>query len=100
MQLFVKKLLNYRKDSKAIIEGKTIHFAPENGVYVLFRVLENETVAVILNKNKKLVKLNLERFDELGLKGRNLKNIITSEKVVWKDYLTLKGEGVIILTTK
>ena len=100
MQLFVKKILNYRKDSKAIIEGKTIHFAPENGVYVLFRVLENETVAVILNKNKKLVKLNLERFDELGLKGRNLKNIITSEKVVWKDYLTLKGEGVIILTTK
>jgi glycosidase len=100
MQLFVKKLLNYRKDSKAIIEGKTIHFVPENRVYVLFRVLENETVAVILNKNKKLVKLNLERFDELGLNGRNLKNIITSEKVVWKDYLTLKGEGVIILTTK
>ncbi|MFH6767813.1 glycoside hydrolase family 13 protein [Gaetbulibacter aquiaggeris] len=100
MQLFVKKLLNYRKDSKAIIEGETIHFAPENGIYVLFRIIEDEIVAVILNKNKKLVKLNLERFDELGLKGRNLKNIITSEKVVWNDYLTLKGEGVIILTTK
>ena len=100
MQLYVKKLLNYRKDSKAIIQGKTIHFAPENGIYVLFRVLENEIVAVILNKNKKLVNLNLDRFDEMDLNGRSLTNIITSEKVLWKDYLTLKKEGIIILTTK
>ncbi|HEY5689314.1 MAG TPA: glycoside hydrolase family 13 protein [Yeosuana sp.] len=100
MQLFVKKLLNHRKDSKAIIEGKTIHFAPENGVYVLFRAIENEIVVVILNKNKKQVSLNLDRFDEMGLKGKSLTNIITSERVIWKEYLTLKGEGITILTTK
>ncbi len=100
MQLYVKKLLNYRKDSQAIIEGKTIHFAPENGVYVLFRAIENEIVAVILNKNKTQLNLNLDRFDEMGLKGKSLTNIITSEKVAWNDYLTLKSEGIIILTTK
>lgn len=100
MQLFVKKLLNHRKDSKAIIEGKTIHFAPENGVYVLFRAIENEIVVVILNKNKKQVSLNLDRFDEMGLKGKSLTNIISSERVIWKEYLTLKGEGITILTTK
>lgn len=100
MQLYVKKLLNYRKNSQAIIEGKTIHFAPENGVYVLFRAIENEIVAVILNKNKTQLNLNLDRFDEMGLKGKSLTNIITSEKVAWNDYLTLKSEGIIILTTK
>lgn len=100
MQLFVKKLLNHRKDNKAIIEGKTIHFAPENGVYVLFRAIENEIVVVILNKNKKQVSLNLDRFDEMGLKGKSLTNIISSERVIWKEYLTLKGEGITILTTK
>jgi hypothetical protein len=36
----------------------------------------------------------------MDLNGRSLTNIITSEKVLWKDYLTLKKEGIIILTTK
>ena len=39
MQDYLKKLLNFRKDSKAIHEGKTIHFAPLNGTYFLFRIL-------------------------------------------------------------
>ena len=52
MQSFLKKVLNYRKNSEAIHTGKTIHFAPEKGVYVLFRMLNDEIVTVILNKNK------------------------------------------------
>ena len=51
MQFYLKKLLNFRKNTKAIHNGKTIHFAPEHGVYVLFRVLGNETIVHIINKN-------------------------------------------------
>src|SRR5690606_17218128 len=47
MQSYLKKVLNYRKNSKAIRQGKTVHFAPTNGVYVLFRIFENETVCII-----------------------------------------------------
>ena len=34
MQHFIKKVLNYRKSSEAIHKGKTVHFAPVDGVYV------------------------------------------------------------------
>ena len=77
MQSFLKKVLNYRKNSEAIHSGKTIHFAPENGVYVLFRIKNDETVTVIMNKNEKLISLNLNRFEEVGLAGKPVKNIIT-----------------------
>lgn len=100
MQLYFKKLLNYRKNSKAIQEGKTIHFAPENGIYVLFRMLDDETVVLILNKNDNPVDLELSRFGEIGLKGKILKNIISNEAFTWNDNLIINNEGVTILTTK
>ncbi|PQV51298.1 glycosidase [Jejuia pallidilutea] len=100
MQSFLRKLLNYRKESKAIHNGKTIHFAPENGVYVLFRIADGETVVHILNKNSSTVKLDLYRFNEIGLNGKTLKNIITGENIKWTDSITLTEKGSIILTTK
>ena len=100
MQSFVKKLLNYRKNSQAIHEGKTMHFAPENGIYVLFRTHEDEILIHIINKNKNKVQLNLKRFEEIGLKGRAVKNIITDHQFFWGDNITLEEKGSVILTTK
>jgi glycosidase len=100
MQSYLKKLLNYRKRSKAIHEGKTIHFAPENGVYVLFRMFGDETVVHILNNNTNPVDLDLNRFEEIGLKGKHLKNIITGEIFIWGDTLKMNKKGSLILTTK
>ncbi len=99
MQLYLKKVLNYRKTSKAIATGKTIHFAPENGVYTLFRIEREEIVVVILNKNKATT-LDLTRFKELGLKGRTFKNIITNKEIIWNKDIELKSKGAFILTTK
>ncbi len=100
MQTFVKKLLNYRKSSNAIHRGKTIHFAPQQGVYVLFRTLSDETVVVIINKNEQPINIDLKRFDEIGLKGKPLKNIITEQGIVWDDAFTLNSKGITLLTTK
>jgi glycosidase len=100
MQLYIKQLLNYRKNSFAIHNGSTIHFAPERGVYVLSRSYENETVVTILNKNEETIELKLNRFSELGLTGKTLRNIITKDDIIWKDTLRLDKRGVIILTTK
>lgn len=100
MQSFMKKILNYRKHSNAIHKGKTVHFAPENGVYVLFRIFEDETVIHILNKNEDSVNLDLNRFEEIGLKGKTVKNIITEREFLWKENIALKNKGSIILTTK
>ena len=100
MQSYVKKILNYRKHSKAIHKGETTHFAPENGVYVLFRIFEDETVIHIINKNKAPIDLDLSRFEEVNLKGKMLKNIITDEQNEWEDFLKLKEKGNVLLTTK
>ena len=100
MQAFLKKLLNYRKYSKAIHEGKTIHFAPENSIYVLFRVLDNETVIHIMNKNNIPIKLDLNRFKELGLEGKLVKNVITDCQFFWGDNILFEEKGSVILSTK
>ena len=100
MQSFMSKLLNYRKNSKAIHEGKTIHFAPFNGTYVLTRSFEDEMVVLILNKNDKPITLDLERYTEIGLDGKTLKNIISGETIIWNNTLELNTKGVTLLSTK
>lgn len=100
MQLFLKTVLNYRKSSKAIHQGKTVHFGPEKGVYALFRIINDETVVVILNKNDKEFELDLTRFNEIGLQGKKVKNILTSETINWETSLKLNGKGIYLFTTK
>lgn len=100
MQSYMSKLLNYRKGSKAIHEGNTVHFAPYFGTYVLFRSLGDETVVMILNKNEEPTTLDLGRFEEMNLNGKSLKNIITGETLQWNDTIELNTRGVMLLTTK
>ena len=100
MQNFMKKVLNFRKDSKAIHEGKTIHFAPFEGTYFLFRMLDDEVVAVLINKNDESKTIDLNRFAEVGLEGKTLRNIITEEALVWSDSITFDKKGITILSTK
>lgn len=99
MQRFMSNLLNFRKQSKAIHKGKTIHFAPQNGIYVLFRILNNEIVTIILNKNEDPYQLDLSRFKEVGLDGKKVTNIFTGETLVWDNNITLPKKGCYILTT-
>ena len=100
MQTFLTKMLNYRKTSDAIHNGKTMHFAPQNGVYVMARISDNETVVHIINKNEEEQELELSRFEELGLSGKTLTNIISKETLIWNSSLLLKTKGSTILTTK
>ena len=99
MQNYLTKILNYRKSSKAIHEGKTIHFAPNKGVYTLFRMLNDETVVYILNKND-TVTIDLSTFSEIGLEGKKVKNILTGEEFIWNKELILNKKGAYLFTTK
>jgi glycosidase len=100
MQSFVSKVLNYRKNSEAIQDGKTIHFAPFMGTYFLFRTKGDETVVHIINKNEEPITIDLKRYKEVGLEGKKLKNMITGEEFLWNDEIHLSEKGSIILTTK
>ena len=100
MQSFLKRILNYRKSSKAIQDGETKHFAPFQGTYFLYRTSGEETVVHIINKNEEPIAIDLKYHEEMGLKGKTLKNVVTGETMVWGDSITLNGKGSIILTTK
>ncbi|WP_298900594.1 glycoside hydrolase family 13 protein [uncultured Psychroserpens sp.] len=100
MQAFVKNLLHYRKNSKAIHDGKTVHFSPFMGTYFLFRTLGDETVVLIINKNEEPITIDLKRYAEIGLQGKTLKNIISGDTFVWGDNIELRSKGPLLLTTK
>lgn len=67
---YSKKLINWRKGNKAIHQGKTLHFAPHNNIYVYFRYLPEETVMVVLNNFAKTQTIDLGRFSE-GIKNHS-----------------------------
>lgn len=100
MQSFLRKMLNYRKNSKAIQEGKTVHFSPFLGTYLLFRTYKDETVVMILNKSNEPLTIDLKRYTEMGLDGKTLRNVISGESFVWDNSITFDQRGVTILTTK
>ena len=100
MQTYISKLMNFRKYSKAIHNGKTMHFAPENNTYILSRYNDDESIVHILNKNEKPFDLKLDRFKELGLDGKVLKNVFTGETITWSNTLTLNHKGSYLFTTK
>ena len=67
MQNYIKTILNFRKNSKAIHYGQTLHYAPIEGVYLISRKKDDETVIYIVNKNKSSKELDLNRFNQLGV---------------------------------
>lgn len=99
MQIYLSKILNYRKNSKAIHQGETKHFAPNNGIYTLFRLLNDEIVVFIINKND-ATKVDLSIYDEMNLKGKKFQNILTGATFNWDKELELNHKGAYIFTTK
>ena len=62
---FSKRLFNWRKNAAVIHKGETIHFVPQQEVYVYFRLLNEDRVMVVLNNNTEDVSLSLDRFAEV-----------------------------------
>tara|TARA_R110002073_G_scaffold14554_3_gene59387 strand:- start:14976 stop:16895 length:1920 start_codon:yes stop_codon:yes gene_type:complete len=99
MQSFLKTILNYRKSSKAMHDGKTVHFAPRGGLYVLFRILDDEIVTIILNKSER-TSVNADMVKEIELEGKTVKDIITGKEMTFEGEITINPKGVTLLTTK
>ncbi|MCK5821729.1 MAG: glycoside hydrolase family 13 protein [Bacteroidales bacterium] len=86
-QEFMKILLNWRKQSKLVHEGKLMHYAPDGGVYVYFRYLENEAVMVAFNKGKKKVRINPSDYPEMNLSVSKGQNVITGKLMDFSDII-------------
>ena len=98
MQQTLRKLLQFRKESRALTAGETRHFAPEQGVYLLARIAGDETVVLLLNRNDKPVELDVRRFAELGLEGRTFTDLIGGGLLHWGESVSLTRRGAYVLT--
>lgn len=54
----------------------------------------------ILNKNETPIRIDLTRFDEVGLNSKKVKNIISGKELIWGNTLKLEGKGSLLFTTK
>jgi len=94
---FTKKLLQWRKDKKVIHFGKTIHFIPENNVYVYFRIDQNETVMVVINNNSEKQTLDLSRFKEAFKNYKKGKDILSEKEIYLTQKLTIQGKKSMVM---
>ena len=97
---YIKKLLNFRKQSDALKFGNTLHFIPEGGAYVYFRYTDNDCVMVILNNNKSAKKLDTSRFSEKLSEYTEGINVITGRTISDLNQINIKGKSAMVIQLK
>lgn len=85
-QVFLKTLLNFRKNCPTIHKGQMMHYAPNHGLYVFFRYDENEKIMVIINKGDKSRKLNAASFPEMELENTEGVDIFSNESIIIDEF--------------
>ena len=80
MQAYTKALLNWRKAHPVIANGKTLHFAPFDGLYVYFRYNAEDTVMVVMNKLSTSQNIDKSRFAEILSNKINATDVISARK--------------------
>lgn len=96
---FTSKLLNWRRNSKALSQGKLIHYTPDNQTkcYVYARTTGDETVLVILNGSDTVRILDMGRFEEVIKNNTKGKDVITDELIDLSKPVIIPPRGVYML---
>lgn len=93
---YIQKLAQFRKESKALKQGKTMQFVPVDGLYVYFRYTDSETVMCAMNTSDKPMDIDLTRFQE-RLKGKTAATNVVTEQNVNLNGLTINPKNLLIL---
>lgn len=88
-QEWTRKLFQWRKDNPVIHHGKLMQFAPEDGIYVYFRYLDEKKVMVVLNKNDEAHTLELSRFKEMLADHKKADDILEESTIELTETLVL-----------
>jgi glycosidase len=79
VQLLVKKLGNFRKNSSALKTGKMMHYIPADGLYVYFRYDARQTIMCIMNTAKKESQIDFDKYTERTNGFTKARNVISDE---------------------
>jgi glycosidase len=96
-QEFMRQLLNWRKNTSVVHDGKLMHFAPENGTYVYFRYNDSKKIMVVLNKSFKEIRLDLTRFNEMLTPQSTATEVLSGQKLSLAESLLLPPRSAMIL---
>lgn len=97
---YLRKLLKWRKTSKAVAEGSLLHFIPEGGVYVYFRILGDERVMVVLNNSNEPKTVETARFSEATGGFTTAFNILNGHQVTLSDGIKIDGKSALVFELK
>lgn len=79
---YLQKILQWRKTSTPVKEGKLIHYTPDRtGCYVYARIKDEQTVLVMLNGTDSEQQLPMQRFHEVIGTYRTGKDLITGQTI-------------------
>ncbi len=97
----VKKLALYRRESKALSEGKFIQFTPfDDGIYAYFRVSGNEKVMIVSNTGEQQKTFSTARFREITGEKPVVTDMLNNRKQVNFETLTLGVKETLMLEIK
>lgn len=96
---FTSKLLNWRRGSKAVTEGKLVHYTPDNTTkcYVYARTNGQDTVLVILNGSDTIRLLDMNRFAEVIRDNKRGTDAVTDEIIDITQPVVVPPRGVYVL---
>ncbi|MBI1932859.1 MAG: cyclomaltodextrinase N-terminal domain-containing protein [Ignavibacteriales bacterium] len=100
---FTKKLLNLRKQNKALREGKFVQYCPKDDIYVYKKVLENVEIVIFLNDKTKDNFIDLGNYtNDDDLNNMDIKNLLDEnlQKLVVKNNIILPGNSISIWEIK
>ena len=97
---FIKKLLNWRKSSKAVAHGKLIHYPVTRGVYVYLRVYQKDKLMVLMNNKENEEIVNLDIYRE-SFSDKNIGiDILNGKKYNLSKELKIEPKTALILELK
>ena len=95
---FISCLLNWRKGNKAVAYGKTLHFMPDNGLYVYQRKAGDKKVTVIMNGSDEVVNgIDMSRYAEIMKPGDVFNDVISGKQVTIAEKMDFSPRAVFIL---
>lgn len=95
---FISRLLNWRKGNDAIAHGQTLHFMPDNGLYVYQRKAGEKKVIVIMNGTDETINsADMSRYAEIMTPGDKFNDVISGKQVAISPTMDFPPRAIMVL---
>ncbi|MEO0000915.1 MAG: hypothetical protein RL766_961 [Bacteroidota bacterium] len=97
---FFKKLANYRKNSAVLAKGSLKQFIPQNGLYVYFRKLGDQSIMCVVNTNKQTQRIKMDHYKEAISEYNTILDIMSDKGERLPSELTVPALGFMMYELK